>query len=138
MTFNPEESIDFNGNTGSFIQYTYTRIQSVLRKAREAGVLDDCCLDISMDSPLKEIELIKLLEDFPRIVDEAAMTYNPGLIANYGYEVAREYNQFYHDYPIIKETDKDIRNLRIILSGTTGTILNSAMELLGIEMPDRM
>ncbi len=138
MTFNPEESIDFNGNTGPFIQYTYTRIQSVLRKAREAGVLEDFYLDIRTDSSYKEIELIKLLEGFPQILDESATTYNPGLIANYCYEVAREYNQFYHDYPIIKEPDRDIRNLRIMLSKTTGTILNSAMELLGIEMPERM
>ncbi len=138
MTFNPEESIDFNGNTGPFIQYTYTRIQSVLRKAEEAGILDDCHLNVEADTPSKEIELIKLLEDFSRVVGESAETYNPGLIANFCYEVAREYNQFYHDCPILKEPDKNIRNLRIILSETTGNILQSAMGLLGIEMPERM
>jgi arginyl-tRNA synthetase len=138
MTFNPEESIDFNGNTGPFIQYTYTRIQSILRKAGEAGILDDCLLNVEADPPAKEIELIKLLEEFPHVVEESAEMYNPGLIANFCYEVAREYNQFYHDYPIIKEQDKDTRNLRIILSETTGNILYSAMDMLGIEMPDRM
>ncbi len=138
MTFNPEESIDFNGNTGPFIQYTYTRIQSVLRKARKAGVLDDCHLNLEADPPSKEIELIKLLEEFPRVVEESANMYNPGLVANYCYEVAREYNQFYHDFTIIKEPVRDIRNLRINLSESTGNILNTAMSLLGIEMPDRM
>jgi len=138
MTFNPEESIDFNGNTGPFVQYTYTRIQSVLKKARESGMLDDCHLSKEADPPSKEIELIKLLEDFPHVVGESAETYNPGLIANFCYETAREFNQFYHDFPILKEPDNDLRNLRIILSETTGNILHSAMGLLGIEMPDRM
>lgn len=138
MTFNPQESIDFNGNTGPFIQYTCTRIQSVLRKAKDAGILEHCHLNVEADPPSKEIELVKLLEDFPRVVNESAETYNPGLIANFCYEIAREYNQFYHDFPILKEPDPDIRNLRIILSETTGNILNSAMGLLGIEMPDRM
>lgn len=138
MTFNPDESIDFNGNTGPFIQYTYTRIQSVLRKAKEAGMLERCHLNVEAEPPSKEIGLIKLLEEFPRVVDEAAEVYNPGLIANFCYDVAREYNQFYHDYPILKELDSDTRNLRIILSETTGTILYTAMGLLGIEMPGRM
>ncbi len=138
MTFNPEESIDFNGNTGPFVQYTYTRIQSLLKKARESGMLDDCHLSKEADPPSKEIELIKLLEDFPHVVGESAETYNPGLIANFCYETAREFNQFYHDFPILKEPDNDLRNLRIILSETTGNILHSAMGLLGIEMPDRM
>ena len=138
MTFNPKESIDFNGNTGPFIQYTYTRIQSVLRKANQANVLKEFIVNRNMNLPAKELDLIKILEDLPSVIGESAESYNPGLIANYCYELAREYNQFYHDYPILKEEDKDLRNLRIILSETTGKIIGSAMNLLGIEMPDRM
>jgi len=138
MTFNPKESIDFNGNTGPFIQYTYTRIQSVLRKADQSGIPDKCELDVKTEPAVKEIGLIKLFDEYPVIVKEAADTYNPGLIANYCYELAREYNQFYHDYSILKEPDSDLRNLRILLSKITGKIIQDGMGMLGIEMPERM
>lgn len=138
MTFNPKESIDFNGNTGPFIQYTYTRIQSVLRKADQSGILDKCELDTKTEPAAKEIGLIKLLDEYPVIVAEAADTYNPGLIANYCYELAREYNQFYHEYSILKEPESDLRNLRILLSKISGKIIQAGMGMLGIEMPERM
>jgi arginyl-tRNA synthetase len=138
MTFNPDESIDFNGNTGPFIQYTYTRIQSVLRKAREADMIKGCMLNRTMDLPSKESVIIKMLEDFPSVISESADTYNPGLIANYCYELAREYNQFYHDFSILKESNSDLRSLRILLTEISGRVIGQSMSLLGIQMPDRM
>jgi arginyl-tRNA synthetase len=138
MTFNPEESIDFNGNTGPFIQYTYTRIKSVLRKAVQTGI-EETISDISSVKPLeKEIELIKLLRKFSDTVSAAASDYSPALIANYCYDLAREYNQFYHDYTILGETDLAVRNFRLVLSRLTSEVLSTGMWLLGIEMPERM
>ncbi len=138
MTFNPAESIDFNGNTGPFIQYTYARIRSVMKKAEEtgAGQGDRDCSDVTPN--LKEISVIKLLNDFPSLVVQAAEELSPALIANYCYELAREFNQFYHDYSILGEEDKNIRDFRLKLSGATGRVLEKGLWLLGIEAPERM
>ncbi len=138
MVFNPKESIDFNGNTGPFIQYTYARIQSVLRKAAEQGIT-------LPESPLstiqlneKEENLIQILAEFPVIVKEAADTYSPAVIANYIYELVKEYNQFYHDYSILKEENKDLKEFRLVLSKNIGKIIKCGFGLLGINVPDRM
>lgn len=138
MTFNPSESIDFNGNTGPFIQYTYARIKSVFRKADQMNISADCMnLDRSVAGP-KEIDLIKLLRQFPEVVSSAAKEYSPALIANYCYDLAKEYNQFYHDYSILGEENTGIRNFRMVLSKITSEILYKGMWLLGIDMPERM
>ena len=138
MTFNPAESIDFNGNTGPFIQYTYARIMSVLKKAEEtgAGRGERSCDDV-IPNP-KEISIIKLLNDFPALVNEAAGELSPALIANYCYELAREFNQFYHDYSILGEGDSKVRDFRLKLSDQTGRVLEKGLWLLGIEAPERM
>lgn len=138
MTFNPVESIDFNGNTGPFIQYTYARIGSVYRKAGEMGIEPDISQLMSTRPGQKEIDLIKLLRRFPVTVREAAAAYSPAMIANYCYELSKEYNQFYHDFSILGEENMDLRNFRLILSGLTSRVLSSGMWLLGIEMPERM
>jgi arginyl-tRNA synthetase len=138
MTFNPAESIDFNGNTGPFIQYTYTRIKSVFRKAEQMGIDTHQISFTGTKSGPKEIELIKLLRRFSETVASAAAGYSPALIANYCYELSREYNQFYHDFTILGESDEEIRNFRLILSKVTSEILFRGMWLLGIEMPERM
>ena len=138
MTFNPAESIDFNGNTGPFIQYTYARIMSVMKKAEEtgAGKGERNCDDVTPNP--KEISIIKLLNDFPALVNEAAGELSPALIANYCYELAREFNQFYHDYSILGEEDKKVRDFRLKLSDQTGRVLENGLWLLGIEAPERM
>ena len=133
MLFNPEESIDFNGNTGPFIQYTYARIMSVLRKNEETATLTDAA---TLNE--KEISLIQLLADYPQVVKQAGDEFSPALIANYAYQLASEFNSFYHDYSILAEQNEQIRHLRIMLAQTVGKVLNSAMALLGIEMPERM
>jgi arginyl-tRNA synthetase len=138
MTFNPSESIDFNGNTGPFIQYTYTRIKSVFRKAEQMGINTDNISFSGNKTGPKEIELIKLLRKFSETVSAAASGYSPALIANYCYELSREYNQFYHDFTILGETDEEIRNLRLLLSKVTSEVIYRGMWLLGIEMPERM
>ena len=138
MTFNPAESIDFNGNTGPFIQYTYTRIKSVFRKAEQLGINTGQISFSGTKTGPKEIELIKLLRKFSETVSAAATSYNPALIANYCYDLSREYNQFYHDFSILGEADEDIRNFRLVLSKVTSEILYTGMWLLGIEMPERM
>lgn len=138
MTFNPAESIDFNGNTGPFIQYTYARIQSVLKKAENDGIINNIGDLIKTKPAAKELSLIKYIRKFAPVVREAATNYSPALIANYCYELAREYNQFYHDYSILGEKVTAARTLRITLSEVTGRILYSGMWLLGIEMPERM
>lgn len=134
MVFNPAESIDFNGNTGPFIQYTYARINSVLRKASELEVSFNRDIDIHE----KEKSLAILLYSFPQIISQAAEEYSPSVIANYMFELAREYNQFYHELTILKEDNADRRSLRIALSQLTGSNLKNGMELLGIEVPERM
>ncbi|MCM1377894.1 MAG: arginine--tRNA ligase [Clostridium sp.] len=134
MLFNPKESIDFNGNTGPFLQYTYARIRSVGRKAKEA---EGC--DMSGAIPnAKESVLIQKVADFPGVVAEAGRTYSPALIANYAYDLAKEYNQFYHDYSILKEENSAVRCMRLRLSQVVARTLKSAVELLGMEMPERM
>ncbi len=136
MTFNPEESIDFNGNTGPFIQYTYARIRSVLRKAAESGV---ATADYSAVKPgEREIALIQRLADFPSTVSEAGRTYSPALIANFAYDLVKEYNQFYHDCTILGEPDPAVRSLRLALSATTARTVKTALGLLGINVPERM
>ena len=136
MTFNPKESIDFNGNTGPFIQYTYARIRSVLRKAAEAGYT---ATGYDMVEPNeKEISLIQHLADFPATVAEAGRIYSPALIANYVYDLVKEYNQFYHDYTILNEPDAAVRALRLALSQCVAGVVRSGMSLLGIEVPERM
>lgn len=136
MVFNPKESIDFNGNTGPFIQYTHARIRSVLRRAEQAGMES---ADFSAVVPNeKETSLIQRLARFPEVVKEAARTYSPALIANYTYELVKEYNQFYHDCPILKEEDAAVRTMRLVLSRTVADTVRTAMGLLGIRVPDRM
>ncbi|MCU0460669.1 MAG: arginine--tRNA ligase [Bacteroidales bacterium] len=138
MTFNPAESIDFNGNTGPFIQYTYARIKSVFRKAEQTGIEYDPGLLGKARAGEKEIAMIKLLRRFTQTVDEAASIYSPALLANYCYDLAKEYNQFYHDFSILGESDPATRNLRMALSKVTSEVLSKGMWLLGIEMPERM
>ncbi|MCM1075903.1 MAG: arginine--tRNA ligase [Bacteroides sp.] len=136
ITFNPKESIDFNGNTGPFIQYTYARICSVLRKAQEEGMTIG---DYSHVTPgEREITLIQSLADFPSTVQAAGQNYSPALIANYIYELVKSYNQFYHDCSILKETDEAVRSLRLELSRQTARVVKTGMALLGIEVPERM
>ncbi len=138
MTFNPAESIDFNGNTGPFIQYTYARIKSVFRKAEQTGIKYDPKLLSESKAGEKEMTLIKLLRRFTLTVTEAASSYSPALVANYCYDLAKEYNQFYHDFSILGEPDPAVRNLRLGLSMVTSEVLGKGMWLLGIEMPERM
>jgi len=138
MTFNPKESIDFNGNTGPFIQYTHARIKSVLRKASEQGIdyseLKNTALNISE----KESYLIQLLGEFPEVVRLAGEEFSPALIANYIYELVKEYNQFYHDFTILKEENPDVKIFRLILSESIATVIKTGMGLLGIDVPERM
>jgi arginyl-tRNA synthetase len=138
MTFNPLESIDFNGNTGPFIQYTYARIKSVFRKSEQMGIEIDINALSEAKAGAKEIELVKLLRKFSETVSIAATGYSPAVIANYCYELSREYNQFYHDFSILGEEDPAIRNFRLILSKVTSEVIYKGMWLLGIEMPERM
>ena len=136
MMFNPKESIDFNGNTGPFIQYTYARIRSVLRKAQEQGFAASAYAAVVPND--KEIALIQTLADFPATVQEAGRTYSPALIANYTYELVKQYNQFYHDYSILREEDFAVRSLRLALCATVARTVRLAMGLLGISVPERM
>ncbi len=139
MLFNPEESIDFNGNTGPFIQYTHARIQSVLRKAAEKNLKIDTTTEHFPDLiSYKEKDLLKRVAQFPDAVRESGASYSPAILANYCYELGKEYNQFYHDHPIMTETEKPIRNLRLLLSATVGKVLKTGMNLMGIDVPDRM
>lgn len=138
MVFNPAESIDFNGNTGPFIQYTYARIQSVLRKASEQGLTIPERLATASTLSEKETALIQLTAEYASTLKQAGDEYNPALIANYVYELVKEYNQFYHDHPILKEEDNNIKALRLTLSANVAKIVKSGMKLLGIEVPDRM
>lgn len=139
MTFNPKESIDFNGNTGPFIQYTYARIQSVLRKTKEQEInIPESLPNKTLTLSAKEQSLIQLLGDFAVVVKQAGTEYNPALIANYTYDLVKEYNQFYHDFSILKEENIDLRNFRLVLSENVGKVICQAMSLLGIEVPERM
>lgn len=138
MMFNPKESIDFNGNTGPFLQYTHARIKSVLRKAEAVGYSLQGLLNEQNDLSKKEIELIKLLFDFPGIITEAGQNLSPAVIANYIYELAREYNQFYHDHSVMKEENSDKRDLRIQISLKVADTIKIGARLLGIDVPERM
>ena len=136
MLFNPKESIDFNGNTGPFIQYTYARIRSLLRKAQEGGSRQE-----TAEAPVpneKECVLIRKIADYKGVVEEAGRNFSPALIANYAYDLAKEFNQYYHDYPVLREENEAVRSQRLRLSAVTARTLKSAMSLLGIEMPERM
>ena len=138
MMFNPKESIDFNGNTGPFIQYTHARICSVLRKAEELGInLPERISDDVILSE-KEISLIQHLAEFAAVIIDAGQQYSPAIIANYVYDLVKEYNQFYHDFSILKEEDSDVRIFRLVLSKNVAKIVRLGMKLLGIEVPDRM
>ena len=138
MTFNPKESIDFNGNTGPFIQYTHARICSVMRKAAEAGI-EYKKVDMTGVVPSeKEIDLIQRMASYPATVAEAGRTYSPAQIANYVYDLVKEYNQFYHDFSILREENENVRAFRLMLSVNVAKIIASGMSLLGIEVPERM
>ena len=138
MLFNPAESIDFNGNTGPFIQYTYARIRSILRKAAEAGLTVPAELPHNTELSEKEISLVQNLANFALIVKQAGNDYNPGCIANYCYELVKEYNQFYHDFSILREEDPNKKIFRLALSANVGKVIKLGMSLLGIEVPERM
>lgn len=138
MTFNPKESIDFNGNTGPFIQYTYARIRSILRKAAEAGITVPEKLDTGLELSLKEEGLIQMLSEFPSVIAQAGSDYNPSVIANYVYELVKEYNQFYHDFSILREENEELKKFRLMLSQNVGKVISTGMGLLGIEVPERM
>ena len=138
MTFNPEESIDFNGNTGPFIQYTHARIKSVLRKAEEQGIVHNINVNENVPISEKETNLIQLLASYPTIVREAGNQFSPAVIANFTYELVKEYNQFYHDHSILKEENLDLRGLRLVLSAVVADVIKNSMALLGIDVPERM
>ena len=140
MTFNPKESIDFNGNTGPFIQYTYARIRSIMRKAADEGIKLETRLyaDESAQISEKEIGLIQMLNGFQDVVRQAADDYNPSVIANYCYDLAKEFNQFYHDFSIMHEPSRELKMFRLVLAQNVGKILKLGTGLLGIELPDRM
>lgn len=137
MTFNPKESIDFNGNTGPFCQYSYVRVQSILRKAAELGFAPKSISDGTVFSA-KEIQILRMIEQFPNVVMEAGKVYSPAIIANFAYDLAREFNQFYHDYPIMKETDEQKRDMRLTLCNVVGKTIKNALWILGIDVPERM
>ncbi|MCI1647753.1 MAG: arginine--tRNA ligase [Bacteroides sp.] len=138
MTFNPKESIDFNGNTGPFIQYTYARIQSVLRKAAESGILIPTQLPSGVELSTKEEGLIQMVADFAAVVKQAGEDYSPSVIANYIYDLVKEYNQFYHDFSILHEKEEKVKIIRLALSKNVAKVVQLGMGLLGIEVPDRM
>ena len=138
MTFNPKESIDFNGNTGPFIQYTYARIRSILRKAAEAGIVIPDRLPEDVQLSEKEEGLIQMLADFAAVVRQAGTDYSPSVIANYCYDLVKEYNQFYHDFSILREENAHLKLFRLALSQNVGKIVRLGMGLLGIEVPERM
>ncbi|MBS2097669.1 arginine--tRNA ligase [Carboxylicivirga linearis] len=138
MTFDPKESIDFNGNTGPFIQYTYARIQSIGRKAQEKGIIipEEAGTDVELTE--KEVQLMKMISNFPAIVAEAGKVYSPALIANFVYDMAKEFNQFYHESPIAVEEDTAKRAMRLVLCKSVGTVIKNGMWMMGIDVPERM
>jgi arginyl-tRNA synthetase len=140
MVFNPKESIDFNGNTGPFVQYAYARIQSVLRKSGMVGTGSALSVFVHPEVSIseKEVHLIQLLAEFPAIVQEAADSFSPAVIANYVYELVKEYNQFYHDYSILGEANAELRKFRLVLSANVGKTIQTGFGLLGIDVPERM
>lgn len=138
MLFNPEESIDFNGNTGPFIQYTYARIRSILRKAADAGIKVPAQLPADVELSTKEEEIVQHIADFAAVVRQAGTEYQPAAVANYCYDLVKEYNQFYHDFSILREEDKKKQTFRLTLSANVAKVVRLGMGLLGIEMPERM
>lgn len=138
MLFNPEESIDFNGNTGPFIQYTYARIRSILRKAAEAGIEVPAQLSTDVELSVKEEALVQHVADFANVVRQAGQEYSPSSVAAYCYDLVKEYNQFYHDFSILREEDAKKRAFRLVLSKNVAKVVRLGMSLLGIEMPERM
>jgi arginyl-tRNA synthetase len=138
MLFDPKESIDFNGNTGPFIQYTHARIKSLLRRAEVDNVEVCGALDMNINLTDKEVALISHIADFPAVAAEAANQFSPALVANYIYDLVKEYNQFYHDYSILKEENQSIKKMRLVLSAQVARVVKSGMELLGIGVPERM
>ena len=138
MTFNPKESIDFNGNTGPFIQYTHARIKSVLRKAKDQGIDFSMLNDEGLIVSEKESYVVQLLTEFPSIIKLAGEEFSPALVANYIYELVKEYNQFYHDFSILKEENLQLKQFRLVLSESVAAIIKTGMGLLGIEVPERM
>jgi arginyl-tRNA synthetase len=139
MLFDPKESIDFNGNTGPFIQYTHARIKSILRKAVEKEIEYSSSV-ITPESELsaKEIRIIKTLNTFPAKIAEAGEAHSPALVANYAYELAKEFNQYYHDTPILREENENLLKYRLVLIETIAKVLSKAMAVLGINLPERM
>lgn len=138
MTFNPAESIDFNGNTGPFIQYTHARIKSVLRKATEQGIDLHKIIDTRLILAEKERYIVQLLTEYPFVVRQAGIDFSPAIIANYIYELVKEYNQFYHDFSILREQNTAIKQFRVSLSAAAAKVIQSGMKLLGIDVPERM
>lgn len=138
MIFNPRESIDFNGNTGPFIQYTYARIRSVLRKAADKAIVVPQSVEAGFGWEPKELQLLRTISQFPGIVAEAGAVYSPAVVANYVYDLAKEYNQFYHDLPIMFEENETVRGARLLLSDLVSRIIQNGMWLLGIDVPERM
>jgi len=138
MTFDPRESVDFNGNTGPFIQYTHARIKSLLRKASDKGIDTGEAFNILDDITTKELHLIKTIYQYPEVLQEAAEQHSPAIVANYVYDLVKEYNQFYHDHPILSESNRDVTLFRLYLSKQVGKIIHSGMGLLGINVPERM
>ncbi|MCD8289326.1 MAG: arginine--tRNA ligase [Prevotella sp.] len=138
MLFNPEESIDFNGNTGPFIQYTHARIRSILRKAAAAGITVPDTPGTAYQPNEKEIELIRKISEYPAVVAQAGKDYSPSVIANYAYDLTKTFNQFYHDYSVLNAAGDDEKTFRLVLAENVGKTIKSAMDLLGIEVPERM
>ncbi|MBL7930610.1 MAG: arginine--tRNA ligase, partial [Bacteroidia bacterium] len=132
--FDPKESIDFNGHTGPFIQYTHARIKSVLRRAAIDFNGDNASVQLNSN----EKEIVKFIYDFEGVLEEAGKNFSPALIANYVYELTKSYNRFYHDYSILKEENESVKKFRLQLSQTVGLVISNAMKLLGITVPERM
>ena len=138
MTFNPKESIDFNGNTGPVIHYTYERIQSVLSKAAVSGIVGPGQIPAGIELSEKDEGLIQMVADFAAVVKQAGEDYSPSIIANYTYDLVKEYNQFYHDFSILREENEAVKVFRIALSANVAKVVRLGMSLLGIEVPSRM
>ena len=138
MLFRSKESIDFNGNTGPFIQYTHARIKSVLRKAAEQGIMTEVAVTDDLPLSDKESNLIQLLSAFPVVVREAGQEFSPAVIANYTYDLVKEYNQFYHDLPILREENSELKYFRLVLSAAVADVIKKGMSLLGVDVPERM